>query len=326
MYHRTSSRGRAGFTLVEALVVVAILAILFGMTTAAVMQALTKAEDARVLIEIKQLEAAIAAWKSEYSASFLPSTMALRKNLYFDTTDRLQARSKEVLSQLYPRMQFPSTNDSTIRINWTTSGNAQTLLQLDPAECFVFFLGGRFNGIGLDGWSKHPTDPWNGAGTRVKPFFEFSPERIKVRPGREFPVFLDPYREKGSNQAQPYIYFTSYKSGNDYSDLDYYQFGYQIGTQTYRDRVRPFVDPNSASTGSLRFYNPNSFQIVSAGRDGLFGEFTFTSPPQTPQIDWFVKWRNGTYSTGWNTTGAIRRNAPMDNFSNFHPTKLGIPQ
>jgi len=317
MYHRTSSRRRAGFTLVEALVVVAILAILFGMTTAAVMRALITAEDARVSIEIKQFEAGLAAAKKHFGVEQLPSAIRLRKNNWYDLTPTgpnyiLEKRSKEYLAQMFPRMLFATTNDSVKRVDWNKTGNTNVNQPLDlgPAETLVFFLGGL---NGTEGWSPNPLDPVIGAGTRVAPFFEFNSDRMSVGQSG-FPVYRDPY-----NPGRPYLYFTSYRSGNDYSEYDLYKGG--------GDLVRAFADPSTynSTTQQFKFINPNSFQIISAGRDGKFGNFTLnpTPPPvQTPTINYFVKWRNGTFSTFPSTNP----NVVNDNLANFHQTKLGIPQ
>jgi prepilin-type N-terminal cleavage/methylation domain-containing protein len=296
--HRNlSSRRRAGFTLVEALVVTAIMAILFGLATGAVVRALHSAEDAKVGIEIRQLEAAVAAAKKHFGVEQLPSAMRLRKNNFYNLNDPLEKRTKDYLSQMFPRMPFATTNDGTMRVDWNATGatGANQDLNLGPAETLVFFLGGR---NGTEGWSPNPLNPMTGAGTRVAPFYEFNPDRMSIGQSN-FRVYRDPY-----NPGRPYLYFTSYRSGNDYSPLDVY-------TGSPEGVVSAFREPGP--TG--RFINPNSFQIVCAGRDGLFGNFPINAANP------FILWRNGSF-----TTFPTNASAANDNLANFHPTKLSIPQ
>ncbi|MBX7104455.1 MAG: type II secretion system GspH family protein [Gemmataceae bacterium] len=297
---RSSVHRRAGFTLVEALVVVSIIVILASLTTAAVVRALQSAEDARVVAEIKQLENAIAAFKSEFGVDYVPGHVKLFNNLNnynaanLKTTDPVAFETKQFLATMFPRLPFAGT------IAWSGSGSGT--YELFGPECLVFFLGGR---NGLDGFSKNQTDPWNGAGSRNKPFFEFDQKRLKLMAwNTSFPAYLDPYNS-GAAEDQPYYYFTS-KKGGDYSALDtFVPSPGAYGTI----RIAPFRDTSN------RFINPNGFQILSAGRDKRIGNFTLTTAEP------FVKWSNGTF-----TSAASPGNEPQDNLANFHPVKLGIPQ
>lgn len=298
--------------MVEILVVMAVLSVLFALATGAVMRGLQTAEDAAVGIEIRQLENGIAAFKAEFGTTFVPSTIILRNNLYFDPANPIEKRTKDFLAQMFPRMQFAATNDGTVRVLWAQGVSAADAIPLVGPECLVFFLGGR---NGLDGWSKNPTDPWNGSGTRTKPFYEFSSERVRLRQGQRFPCYLDRY-----NRDQPYVYFSAYKAGNDYSYFDTYNAPRPNGEI---DVIRAFFDYKSN-----RFHNPNSFQIISAGRDGLFGQFNL--PPANANVanpaDKFVKWNNGDFQTNWLGSTAFQKNAPLDNICNFHNGKMGTPQ
>jgi hypothetical protein len=276
-------------------------------------QGLRQAEDTRVGVEIRQLELAVTAFKTQFNVPYMPSRMILRKNLYYDVnnsnpvTRELEKRSQDVLRQMFPRLPFSPANDGTVRVNWNNGpGGPTDALDLNGAECLVFFLGGL---NGTDGWSPSQTDPINGAGTRIRPAYEFDASRLRVMPNRthQFKSYVDLY---DTNPPSPYIYFSSYKVGNDYTDLDAYT--------NAQDVVRPYVD---ATTG--QFVNKNSFQIISAGRDGLFGTFTFANTPPAAR---FVQWRNGNYTTTWDISTNQKKFAPMDNLSNFHGTKLGTPQ
>jgi prepilin-type N-terminal cleavage/methylation domain-containing protein len=296
---RKLERSRAGFTLVEALVVVSILVILAALTTAAVVRALQSAEDARVVAEIRQLENGVAAFKAEFGVDYMPSHIKLFNNLAMyqtpnlKNTDPVAYETRQFLSRMFPRMPQSGT------IGWSQSGSGT--YELFGPECLVFFLGGR---NGTEGFSKNPNDPWNGAGNRTKPSFDFDTKRLKLSqwtPG--FLNYIDGYFN-GSPEDKPYFYFTS-RSGNDYSAAD------AINHPASFTRIAAFRDQNN------RFINPNSFQIVSAGRDKRVGNFNLL--PANP----FVVWQNGSFGTA--SVPGFEKD-PQDNLSNFHPVKLGIPQ
>ena len=63
---RSAAGPRAGFTLVELVIVIAIIGILAALITPAVMRAFGSARDAKVKVEITQLASAIAAFKATY--------------------------------------------------------------------------------------------------------------------------------------------------------------------------------------------------------------------------------------------------------------------
>src|SRR5262249_22687578 len=76
----TSSR-RAGFTLVEVLVVVAIIAVLVSLTAAAVFKIYGEGDKLVARNDISNLAAAIEAFKSDRKVEWLPSRFRLREDL-----------------------------------------------------------------------------------------------------------------------------------------------------------------------------------------------------------------------------------------------------
>lgn len=335
MCHPGSPRRRAGFTLVEALVVTAILAILFGLVTGAVMRGIITAEDTRVAVEIKQLENAITSFKTQFKVDYLPSSITLRTNLssYPDNDPDWQ-----FLTTMWPRLEKMKSGVPQF-VDWAQVVNspqqppnrpnpAAAAFVLQGHQCLAFFLGGRRfdnqqaqNLGGYTGFSSNPTNPMAPpppAGNEVPagPFYEFAVERIVNNLRGAFPAYKDPY-----NPGQPYYYFSAYRGnyvnpGRTVPDmitvpLPNNRNGY---VTAYRDWTVP-----GAQGQNGQFYNANRFQIFSAGRDGMLYAHAAGRP-------FFTEWRNGIYNPAIGNGMATNAKDGSDDLSNFHPNKLGIPK
>src|SRR5947209_2788112 len=100
---------RSGFTLIEMLVVIAIIAILLSLTAAAVMRARLKAEEVQNRHNISQLSTAIQAFTSKTGIAYIPSMVVLREDgRYGDNPDPTLAAAElateTYLKRLWPRM------------------------------------------------------------------------------------------------------------------------------------------------------------------------------------------------------------------------------
>ncbi len=84
---QTRVRGRAGFTLVELLVVIVVLAILVGLLLPVIAGAVRTAKNAATQAEINQLAQALANFKSTYG-DYPPSRVYLSENGYLSGRDR----------------------------------------------------------------------------------------------------------------------------------------------------------------------------------------------------------------------------------------------
>lgn len=262
--------------------------------------------EPRVIIEIKQLESAIAAFKAKYGVE-PPSRLILHEKPSVHPYDmegktahaRIEQRTVEYFQLIWP--EFPvltcevdQGGDATPDPGWVDfnrNGRVDDELDLDGAECLLFFLGGPLlNGLPY-GFDSNPKNPIGKGSKRIGPFFEFSDaSRIIDRDGDGFGEWIDPLPD----QTAPYLYFTSY-GGKRYNfwidrvtdDNGSFQPYYQAG-DPHQDRV------------NVQWYKPQSFQIISPGRDRKYGV-------------------GGLYQAT-NPRGLTEQDA--DNYTNFSGTKL----
>ena len=147
------SRPRRGFTLVEMLAVVVIIAILASLITAAAIPARRRAQIAGMAMELAQLDMAVRAYKERFGA-FPP-----------DFTDMAAVRR-------HVRKAFPLCTLTDAELNTKFTGAA-------PCHALTFWLGGMLDANGIPtGFSADPKNPFVLGGSRIGPFFEFDPERL----------------------------------------------------------------------------------------------------------------------------------------------------
>jgi prepilin-type N-terminal cleavage/methylation domain-containing protein len=273
---------RGGFTLIELTVVILIILILMGLITGAILKYMDEAPKLQTVNELNQLTAACEAFKLKYKM-YPPSSFLLSNK----ASDYTGTGYDTYLYALWPRINT---------LNWApASGN----VLLEGDQCLVFFLAGP----NLTGWSTDGTNPTLTTGPRVGPFFEFPTGRLKAlahgqtgQAANAFLSFMDSYSIP--TKGQPYGFFSSGRSAGGYNQAKLAFGTPSIGGDCPSLGVQPFVQ----STG--RFYNPNSVQIISAGKDFSFGPGgSFTAG-------------SGSYADG-----AVG----FDDFSNFWNGLLGVP-
>ena len=170
-----AARKRPGFTLVELLVVVGIIAILAALLTPVVMQSLAKARNAAIKAEIDMLHMAIMNYKNEYG-SFPPC--------YDNFSGTLPAVTH--LKRIFPRC--------------TTAGNELNSALSGKSPAFV--TPGNALAFWLSGYTDNPTLPLTG-GSRKK-LFDFDASRLNPTTG-----FFWPSGKDGS----PYVYIDKTQYG-----------------------------------------------------------------------------------------------------------------
>ena len=288
---RRKRLSRAGFTLIEVLVVVLIIGILIGLLVPAVMAAIRKAHEAQVTAEINNLSTALVNFKTQ-NTTLPPSRIILVEGGYStlsaaqlatvagpvspsgNDTDisiaQLVSRSQQYLSRIWPRVDF-------INGKYDFNGNGTIdsgYFILSGSECLTFFLGGvpLNNGNGtfaVTGFSKSPLNPFQNSTqqtNRTVPFYEFVSGRLIDQDGDGFPSYIDPLNTvAGSRRA--YAYFFSY-GANAYDPNDVNGYGHSFDQSGTASDAGDFeVDDNLAGT-----FTEWGFQVgypLSTGTSGV---------------------------------------------------------
>jgi prepilin-type N-terminal cleavage/methylation domain-containing protein len=336
---RTCRGRRGGFTLVELLVVITIIIILMGLLTPVVINALTRAKEARVLTEIGVLDGAFKKYKADVGA-YPPSdftSLGTAKysggNPYSPVFTYGGANSAQYvalanhLQKAFPRC---NVNNEIGAIICSSSDylNSKVPGPVSPAQAIVFWLSGFCSD------KEHPisglltTDSsgniiLNTAATRDAPAVEFDRTRLKTVGNSLTPVYC-----AADTPGVPYVYFAS----QNYAA--HAAIGY-VGPGDFGTKGTPYDTRvwNQGGSGLLRPYaadpplvpksatppvpvNPSSFQIVSAGLDSDFGgggvmdNGNSDVANNNPAIAYF---NSGT----WYATG------DKDNLTNFSSNTLG---
>ncbi len=272
---------RRGFTLVEMLVVLGIIAVLIALLMPAVMSAINSARRAAIGVEIKSLADAVEAYKQkhgDYPPNFRQYPVFLRH-----------------VRKCYPKID-PAHLNLAIQVAWgntaLNTGNPPALTDIpiiDEGESLVLWLYLTDN---------DPRQPFKWAlpanntvatvlisGTSQEKLFPFKEDRLISEDGDRFPAYRALY-----SKDTFYIYIDS--RAYQYFAVDFTNTAYRAyadGRNVDNYYVRPYWSETVASTDTslplrLQFkpVNPTAFQILCAGQDGEFG-----LDPATPQIKFF---------------------------------------
>ena len=304
---RTHRQARSAFSLIELLIVIAIIALLVGLTTAAVQRVRIVAVRTQTANDITKLADGLQAAMKRYNdATVLPSKLVLFNQLNRYTTNppvgetpadtELRKRSGETLSRMFgPRLLRNGTY-----VSWDGAASpADSKTVLEGQQCLVFYLGGvqvtTGSALTCVGFSTDPLNPMKLGGERNWPFFDFKSARLLSANApfafgtNAFFVYLDPYRKAGDPLAKPFVYFSTTNAPNNYSPY---------GSS---DCPSLGIAPYQSAAG---FVNPSGFQIVSAGENGKFGIGGTTFDPKFGSSD----------------------PDTIDNQTNFSQTVLAAPQ
>ncbi len=243
-------RPRTGFTLVELMVVIGIIAILAALITPAVIGARTSARNAAIKAEIDMLHMAIMNYKNEYG-SFPPCVNP--------------AAAQKHLQRLFPRMQQNTAGEQIDALRNLNNGQV-VAAQLSPATALCQWL---------SGYADDPIAPVTG-GLRKK-MFDFDQSRITN--GNEPPPkpLIGQYYPSGKKLGSPYIYIdaASYTTagGSGSASVPVWPFsGATTGAPGFTGYFAHRVPMAGAwNTVTQPAFNEDSFQILCAGLDEVFG-------------------------------------------------------
>ncbi|HEY7331145.1 MAG TPA: prepilin-type N-terminal cleavage/methylation domain-containing protein [Gemmataceae bacterium] len=327
------SQTRSAFTLVELIVVLLIILILVGLLGSAVFKALQKIPEVQTRTEISELEVALRAFMTDYGLSDPPpSTLFLNEQAPLS----VGGASASFLTRAFGKNLGPTdwNGDNTIaplNVTWVLQGH----------QCLVFYLGGPPSALGPQGFSTNNSSPAMPGGKRKGPYFTFVTSRLMPPPATaaltapNFPVYVDPWQTKsgaffnapttagGTLGGTPYAYFSSNGINNGYSYTDCSGLGF-LDVLARPQFALPYYTAVTPLGGPTAFTNSNTYQIISAGKDGVFGYTLFVPPagvPPPPVVPPLVLSDNNLWIP---TSGAVGSGA--DDQTNFSSTLLGSGQ
>jgi prepilin-type N-terminal cleavage/methylation domain-containing protein len=279
-----TARPRSAFTLLELVIVIAIIGMLSSLLFFGIGGALRGVAVTEVKAEFTQLETAMTTFESDYGV-IPPSRIVLTENPGATAWDPV---SKSVL-----RKMFGSNVDFTTLVDFNGDNDKTDVLTLTSSECLLFFLGGMRDGssfpltletAAITGFSANREKPFaRGGDNRTGPQFTFDSGRFIDLDGDGMPEYRDL-----ATDGDVATVFASSNNGQGYN--------------TANGSVIHFQQSDGSTA-----WNENSFQLISPGEDGKFG-FDVAPNPFVAQ----------TWSPGSTVTGE-----QADNISNFAPNTMG---
>jgi len=311
-------RLHAGFTLIELMIVIVIIAILIGILVPAVIGVRSRARDVEVRTDIGKLEDAIAKFKVTYGTE-PPSQLTLYAAQADWEATVNSRRHKGLIKQLWPQFNFANcgglSNGTNFPAPWPAT---QKTLDLSGSECLVFFLGGLVSQTSgsFSGFSKDPQLPFGSGTTREGPFLEFKGALKRgattvgdtAWDGRltdKDADWLPEYRDTLPQQQNPYLYFNGtngYRTDypvNPWHNTDNYNASVPAMSinNAYYSSFTPTASPAMSAA-----HRPKGIQIISPGADGQYGSGGLFNPA---------------------TPSSLSNTYDRDNITNFHPGRLG---
>jgi prepilin-type N-terminal cleavage/methylation domain-containing protein len=297
------SHRRSGFTLVELLAVIMIIALLAGLVTPAVMRSMSSARVAAVKVEVDLLHNALMNYRQEYGA-FPPADMRGLWNGNTDTVNTAHPVFKH-LQRAFPRLNEPGLTTATA----PNQSPYYYMAQMSPAQALVFWLQGFYDNPAYPLTNGQPlsatvvrTGDANGSRKKLfdfddtrlysaTPYFSpvlnanwSGPQSFAGRNNttgyvREYPVYFP----KMPNASVPYVYFpsTTYSAGPSgpvttaissfgaNPPVFYYHAQGINGDATYASPYFYSNPPSQPSFAQLH-PNPDTFQLIAAGADGVY--------------------------------------------------------
>lgn len=298
MSHLINSKSRtSAFTLVELMIVIAIIGILASLAAVGVMKALEKGKMVAARLEISQLEAGISAAKTDLgNVEVLPSVLKLYRNkttfenkanatnpTTLQPSDPLAKSSWMFLTKAFGKTISGESDGTTADVlewfgadrnintgalisasNSYWPGNISNPVTLQGMEVLVFLLGGipsydvSANKVTFQGFSTARLNP-----CEVKPNSNLK----RKGPYYDFDtarigwIKLNNYNSGVYAYKNPFDGFYAYFASPDYKTFSNNPLVFNSKT------LKPF----QTGTGLNPYVNPKTFQIISQGKDQTFG-------------------------------------------------------
>jgi prepilin-type N-terminal cleavage/methylation domain-containing protein len=265
----------SGFTLVELLVVILILAILFGLTLVGVMKGLETARRASMVTDIENLSISMEDYKNKNN-DYPPALFGVPADVN---------RFNQHVRNVVPRYRGLSNNpyaDFAVMADALTlpaGDNLPDPATLDPAESLVLWLGGvsqteqipgRPPITRLVGFSSNAVAPFSfttGPVPSVQqprpPLFEFTESRLVDRDADGWLEFAPDFRAD-TGPMPPLVYFDH----ESYASVIATPLVYP--TAPALQQVWGYCVPYANDNGA-EFMNAQSYQIIASGLDGQYG-------------------------------------------------------
>lgn len=271
---------RQGFTLVELLIVIAIIGILMGIAVPAIFGVIGTAKSNKQRLEIGAIEQALERYSEKYG-DYPP-----------DFSDW------SVVERHYRKI-FPRIAQAQLDLLETSlqTGGVYDPTKMDRGESLVWALGG---------YSSNPINPFTGDGgplvqipnaapgtyqvnlDRDNSFYEFDTTRLDLSiADKNGLINASNYYASGDSDLFPHYAAADDGAPFVYFDARTYSFGGQVTGNSFTSQlngyahpeygnVRPYFSTQQTRAGdSFQFVNADTFQVIGPGLDNGFGTLAF---------------------------------------------------
>jgi prepilin-type N-terminal cleavage/methylation domain-containing protein len=274
----TRTKTRSAFTLVELMVVILILVILVSLLAGAALKVMSKIPEVKTRTEIAEMSVALQAFMNDYQLSDPPpSYLVLRENIAgYNTNNALDAQSINFLRKVFGK----NLGAGQAYVDWNGDGANDGPWFLEGEQCLVFYLGGIPNTAamkggappGPQGFSTNNINPAGPSTKRKGPYFTFETPRLVASTSNTslgFFVYMDPWQVKAG--PKPYAYFSSLGLNNTGYLMNHTGVAQYPILDCGSISANPYWTAQNVNGVPTQFTHSNTFQIISAGKDGTFG-------------------------------------------------------